>query len=43
VAQDSLANARTDVATAQVRLVKALGGGWVAERGDPAQSARSPS
>ena len=43
VAQDSLANARTDVATAQVRLVKALGGGWVAERSDPAQSARSPS
>ena len=26
--QDSLAAARTDVATAQVRLVKALGGGW---------------
>jgi multidrug efflux system outer membrane protein len=28
-AQDSLASARTDVATAQVRLVKALGGGWI--------------
>ena len=28
-AQDSLASARTDVATAQVRLVKALGGGWM--------------
>jgi len=28
VAQDSLASARTDVATAQVRLYKALGGGW---------------
>jgi multidrug efflux system outer membrane protein len=29
--QDSLASARTDVATAQVRLVKALGGGWSPE------------
>jgi NodT family efflux transporter outer membrane factor (OMF) lipoprotein len=28
VAQESLASARTDVATAQVRLYKALGGGW---------------
>ena len=27
--QDNLAAARTDVATAQVRLVKALGGGWI--------------
>jgi NodT family efflux transporter outer membrane factor (OMF) lipoprotein len=27
--QDNLASARTDVATAQVRLVKALGGGWI--------------
>ena len=39
--QDSLAAARTDVATAQVRLVKALGGGWTAE--EPAvQAARQP-
>jgi outer membrane protein, multidrug efflux system len=30
-AQDSLASARTDVATAQVRLVKALGGGWISD------------
>lgn len=30
-AQDSLASARTDVATVQVRLVKALGGGWTPE------------
>jgi outer membrane protein, multidrug efflux system len=29
--QDSLAAARTDVATSQVRLVKALGGGWTFE------------
>jgi NodT family efflux transporter outer membrane factor (OMF) lipoprotein len=29
--QDNLAAARTDVATAQVRLVKALGGGWSPE------------
>lgn len=37
--QDSLASARTDVATAQVRLVKALGGGWNPE--EPAvQAAR---
>jgi multidrug efflux system outer membrane protein len=28
VTQDTLASARTDVATAQVRLYKALGGGW---------------
>jgi NodT family efflux transporter outer membrane factor (OMF) lipoprotein len=40
-AQDSLAAARTDVATAQVRLVKALGGGWIPE--EPAlQAARQP-
>jgi NodT family efflux transporter outer membrane factor (OMF) lipoprotein len=38
--QDSLAAARTDVATAQVRLVKALGGGWVPE--DAAVAAREP-
>jgi outer membrane protein TolC len=41
VAQDSLASARTDVATAQVRLYKALGGGWTSD--DPAlQTARLP-
>jgi outer membrane protein, multidrug efflux system len=38
-AQDNLASARTDVATAQVRLVKALGGGWIPD--EPAlQAAR---
>jgi len=31
VTQDSLASAHTDVATAQVRLYKALGGGWTAD------------
>ena len=30
--QDNLAAARTDVATAQVRLVKALGGGWIPDQ-----------
>jgi outer membrane protein, multidrug efflux system len=38
--QDSLASARTDVATAQVRLVKALGGGWSPE--ESALAAREP-
>jgi outer membrane protein, multidrug efflux system len=38
--QDSLASARTDVATAQVRLVKALGGGWSPE--ESALAARQP-
>jgi multidrug efflux system outer membrane protein len=38
--QDSLASARTDVATAQVRLVKALGGGWNPE--ESALAARQP-
>lgn len=40
-AQDNLASARTDVATAQVRLVKALGGGWTPEEAT-AQVARQP-
>jgi outer membrane protein TolC len=40
-AQDSLASARTDVATAQVRLVKALGGGWAGDE-TTAQAARQP-
>ncbi|HEY6513823.1 MAG TPA: efflux transporter outer membrane subunit [Burkholderiaceae bacterium] len=39
--QDSLAAARTDVATAQVRLYKALGGGWNPEQ-IAVQTARLP-
>lgn len=39
--QDSLASARTDVATAQVRLYKALGGGWISDEA-AVQTARMP-
>ena len=39
--QDSLASARTDVATAQVRLYKALGGGWTSDEA-AVQTARMP-
>jgi len=39
--QDNLAAARTDVATAQVRLVKALGGGWIPDEA-ALQAARRP-
>jgi NodT family efflux transporter outer membrane factor (OMF) lipoprotein len=40
-AQDSLASARADHATAQVRLFKALGGGWTVEE-SAAQAGRTP-